>query len=253
MSPHAIATTRALLEYYGVPYILVLNNTQRKELARLMKAGELESCIMLNLGRYDDILEEYPNDYFHGIYSTHGSAYLSEKEYKKIFKIFSKKGKDDSIFIADSLNPQYTNKLSSSFLLFQMLFPNLSKKILDKLNVKYVFAKKGLQNTSKYFPQNSEVKVIKIFNEERADLIIKWANYLIRTLRINRLLETKKSLSVTMDVVERYRSDVFPSSQLKRITEQINHDSNKPLFKELPNKPDFTIFLETIGFRLNKQ
>jgi hypothetical protein len=84
-------------------------------------------------------------------------------------------------------------------------------------------------------------------------LIINWANYLIRTLKIKRLLETKKSLSVTMDVVERYRSDVFPSSQLKRITEKINNDINKPLFEELPNRPDFTIFLETVGFRLNKK
>ncbi|MDD2637161.1 MAG: hypothetical protein PHW82_16860 [Bacteroidales bacterium] len=252
MSPHAIATTQTLLEYYGISYIIIANNEQRKQISRLIQTGELDSCVLLNLGNFDEILEKYPEDYFHGIYSTHGSAYLSEKEYEKVLSLISKKGKNDAIFVADSLNPLYTNRLSTPILLLQMLFPKVSKKILNALDVKYIFARKGLNNTSKYFPQNSEVKVIRIFNEERADLIINWANYLIRTLRIKRLLETKKSLSVTMDVVERYRSDVFPSTQLNRVVKNINMNANKTVFEELTNKPDFTIFLETIGFRVNK-
>ncbi len=252
MSPHAIATTQALLEYYGISYVVIANNEQRTEISRLIETGELDSCVLLNLGRYDEILERYPEDYFHGIYSTHGSAYLSEKEYVKTFRLIYEKGKDDAVFVADSLNPLYTNRLSTPILLLQMLFPKTSKKILDALDVKYVFAKKGLTNTSKYFPEKSEVTVIKIFNEKRADLIINWANYLIRTLRIKRLLETKKSLSVTMDIVERYRSDVFPSTQLDKVAEKVNMDLNKTIFEELSNKPDFTIFLETIGFRINK-
>ncbi|MFA7143584.1 MAG: hypothetical protein WC175_06425 [Candidatus Dojkabacteria bacterium] len=252
MSPHAIATTQALLEYYNIPYIVIANDEQREQLSQLIRRGEIDSSVLLNLGGYKEVLEKYPDDYFNGIYSTHGSAYLSENEYEDVFNLISKKGKNDAIFVADSLNPMYTNRLSAPMTLLQMIFPKATRKILDSLNVEYVFAKKGLPNTSKYFPQNSEVKVIRIFNEKRADLIIKWANYLIRTLRVKRLLETKKSLSVTMDVVERYRSDVFPSTQLTRVVGNINRNANKTVFEELTNKPDFTIFLETIGFRLNK-
>jgi hypothetical protein len=57
-----------------------------------------------------------------------------------------------------------------------------------------------------------------------------------------------KSLLLTMDVIDEYRSDVFPSSLLKEIIEE--EDLN---FKALTNIPELPIFVDTQGFRLVKE
>jgi len=127
----------------------------------------------------------------------------------------------------------------------QMLAPKKMAKILDKKGVKYIENNKiEIKSNSKYF-KDQKVTVLKGFNTPHAYLIFKWSNYLIKSFNIKKFLDTKKSLDITMEVVEAYRDDVFPSYLLKDIVKKNNFK-----FEEISGRPDFPIFMDTQGFRL---
>lgn len=247
MSAHSIAATETLLNYSGVSYITVADGEELEKVERwLQEEGQEFSGVILVLDQFNDVVNRFQENSIDGIYSSHGTAYLSKNEYTDLMQKSSKVLKNGGLFIADSLNPLYTNKLDPIFTLRQIIDPVGMKKMLDRRNIQYVYGKEKIKNNSKYFP-NQDVQILKGFNTEEAYLILRWCNHLLKSLDISRLVKTVKSLSVTMKVVDDYRADVFPSFLLDEIVEE-NHMN----YKKLDGRPDFPIFMDTQGFRLNK-
>lgn len=249
MSAHAIAASQTLFEYSNIPYVLVSSDEEFNSLNQWLEnteEGKQFAGIILVFDKFEEFVTKAPDRYFSGVYSSHGTAYLSQTEYHLVLENLQKKLKPSGIFVADSLNPLYTNKLHKFLTIAQMVAPGLTQKILTNRGIKYI-VKKGtrLKSNSKYF-QGQDVTVLQGFNTPHAYLIFKWCNYLIRKGEIKRLLDTKKSLEVTMDVVEAYRDDVFPSYLLEGMIEESGFKYSK-----LTGRPDFPIFMDTQGFRLN--
>lgn len=249
-SVHAIAATKTLLNYYNIPYIVCTSREKLEESERWLEhsdEGQNFSGVILVLGEFNDIVRTFNEDTFTGIYSSHGTAYLSRNEYTDLLKESAKVMCRDGIFIADSLNPLYTNNLDKLFTLSQIINPKASRAKLDREGIEYIYSKKELKNNSKYFT-NENIKILRGFNTPHAYLIIEWCNYLLRKLQIGRLIKTIKSLSVTMKVVDEYRSDVFPSFLLKEMIEQ----EKLPYSLIEKGRPNFPIFMDTQGFKLSK-
>jgi len=251
MSAHAIAASQTLLEYSNIPYITL---SSPKELSSLSKwlgdtqEGKDFSGVILVLDKFENVISSVPDSFFSGVYSSHGASYLSELEYIKILDLLQNKLEPSGIFISDSLNPLYTNQLNKLLTISQILAPKLSQKILTKRGVKYI-EKKGskLKSNSKYF-QGQDVTIFQGFNIESAYLILRWCNHLFKSTKIKRLLDTVKSLEVTMEVVEAYRDDVYPSYLLEGMVKENNFRYSK-----LDGRPSsFPIFMDTQGFRLEK-
>jgi len=248
-SAHAIASTGALLEYSNIPYIVCSNPEDLEMYYKWLhntEEGRNFSGIVLVYGEFRDVLKKFDDNTINGIYSSHGTAYLSRSEYEELINESSEVLIDGGILIADSLNPLYTNKLDPLLTLSQILSPDSSKKLLDAKKINYIFSKEELKNNSKYFPDQN-VKVLKGFNTEHAYLVIRWCNNLLRKLDFNRLVKTIKSLSVTMKVVDDYRADVFPSFLIEDIIRE-----NSIKYEKLNGRPDFPIFMDTQGFKMLK-
>jgi len=69
-------------------------------------------------------------------FSSHGTAYLSELQYLALFNILKDIGKDESIFVVDSLDPLYTVYLDTLHLIYCSIFPNKASKLPE-----YVYGK----------------------------------------------------------------------------------------------------------------
>ncbi|NLZ24698.1 hypothetical protein GX888_03080 [Candidatus Dojkabacteria bacterium] len=249
MSPHAIAATETLLTYKGIPHIVATNPHELAQIQDWMDntpEGKGYSGVILVLDDINGVLERFSDKSVEGVYSSHGTAYLSKSEYRNFLNTLSSKLKNNGIFIADSLNPLYTNRLDVGTTLSQMLAPKRMMKSLTKKGITYMYGGK-LRNNSKYFP-GEDVQILKGFNTPQAYLIIEWCNYLLKKMDFKRLVKTVKSLQVTMRVVDEYRSDVFPSFLLKDIV-----DEEKLNFQSLSNPPEFPIFMDTQGFRMKKK
>lgn len=248
MSPHAIAATQTLLTYRNIPHIVAANTQELEQIQAWMSntpEGKEFSGVVLVLDNINEVLNRFPMKSVEGVYSSHGTAYLSKSEYTNFLKTLPYKLKIDGVFIADSLNPLYTNQLDIGTTLSQMLSPNRMKETLTKKGITYMYGEK-IKNNSKYFP-GEDVQVLKGFNTPQAYLIFEWCNYLLKKMDFNRLMKTVKSLQVTMKVVDEYRADVFPSFLLKNIVseERLN-------FENLNNPPEFPIFMDTQGFRVKE-
>lgn len=250
MSAHAVAASQTLLEYSHIPYITISSSEELSSLTKWLESteqGKNFSGVILVLDEFEDVIKDLPDSYISGAYSSHGSSYLSESEYITVLELLQNKLKPSGIFIADSLNPLYTNKLHKLLTIGQMVAPNFIQRILDKKNVKYIEKKNTkLKSNSKYF-QGQDVTILEGFNTPHAYLIFRWCNFLIRSGQIKRLLDTKKSLEVTMEVVEAYRDDVYPSYLLEGMIKE-----NGFKYSKLDGRPDFPIFMDTQGFRLTK-
>ncbi len=251
MSAHAIAASQTLLEYSNIPYITLSSPKELDSLSKWLRdtqEGKDFSGVILILDKFENVISSVPDSFFSGVYSSHGASYLSELEYKKILDLLQNKLEPSGIFISDSLNPLYTNQLNKLLTISQMLAPKLSQKILTKRGVEYI-EKKGskLKSNSKYF-QGQNVTIFQGFNIESAYLIFRWCNQLLKSVEIKRLLDTVKSLEVTMEVVEAYRDDVYPSYLLEGMVKENNFRYSK-----LEGRPSsFPIFMDTQGFRLEK-
>ncbi len=249
-SVHAVAATKTLLNYYNIPYIVCTSEerlTEAEDWLEKTDQGQSFSGVILILSEFNDVVKSFKEDTFSGIYSSHGTAYLSRNEYSSLLKESERILRNSGVFIADSLNPLYTNRLDKLLTFSQILNPDAVKNRLDGKGIEYIYSKKELKNNSKYFTSEN-VKILKGFNTPHAYLIIKWCNYLLRRLDFRRLLRTIKSLSVTMKVVDEYRSDVFPSFLLKEIMEE----EKLPFSLIEGGRPNFPIFMDTQGFKLSK-
>lgn len=251
MSAHAVATSQTLLEYSNIPYITLSSPDELSSLSKWLKdseEGKDFSGVILVLDKFENVISSVPDSFFSGVYSSHGASYLSEMEYEKILDLLQYKLEPSGIFISDSLNPLYTNQLNKLLTISQILAPKLSQKILTKRGVEFI-EKKGskLKSNSKYF-QGQDVTIFQGFNIESAYLILRWCNHLFKSAKIKRLLDTVKSLEVTMEVVEAYRDDVYPSYLLEGMVKENNFKYSK-----LEGRPSsFPIFMDTQGFRLEK-
>ncbi len=246
MSPHAIAATQTLLTYKNIPHIIAANLDELQQIQAWINEtedGRNFSGIILVLDYINEGLDSFSEKSVEGVYSSHGTAYLSKNEYIDFMKLLPIKMKKNGVFIADSLNPIYTNQLDIFITLLQMIAPKKMQEYYNKKGVVYIYGEK-IRNNSKYFP-GEDVQILKGFNIPHAYLIFKWCNYLMRKLDLKRLMKTVKSLQVTMKVVDEYRSDVFPSYLLKDIVTE-----EKLNFEVLGNKPDFPVFMDTEGFRI---
>lgn len=248
MSPHAIAATQTLLTYRNIPHIVATNHKEFEQIQSWMSntsEGKDFSGVVLVLDNINEVLNRFSEKSINGVYSSHGTAYLSKSEYTNFLKTLSYKLKKDGIFIADSLNPLYTNQLDTGTTLSQMIAPKRVRESLTKRGITYIYGEK-IKNNSKYFP-GEDVQVLKGFNTSQAYLILEWCNYLLRRMDFSRLIKTVKSLQVTMKVVDNYRADVFPSFLLKNIVSDENLK-----FESLNNPPEFPIFMDTQGFRVKE-
>lgn len=249
MSPHAIAATETLLCYSGIPYITISDGNELlfiKNWLHTSEVGKNFNGVILVLDEFGKAMDKFEDNSISGIYSGHGTAYLSKNEYKNFLHKSTRILSKDGIFIADSLNPLYTNKLDPLFTLSQMLFPDRMKKRLDKKGVKYIFSDEKMINKSKYFP-DQDVKILKGYNVDTAYLVLRWCNYLLRHFETKRLVETINSLVLSMRLVEAYRPDVFPSFLLENIISEQGLS-----YQQLSGRPDFPPFFDTQGFRLKK-
>lgn len=247
MSAHSIAATETLLNYSGIPYITVSDGEELGQIQQWLEnneSGKNFSGVILILEKFNDVVGKFQDASIDGIYSSHGTAYLSRNEYIDLLKKSERILRNNGLFVSDSLNPLYTNKLDTIFTLRQIINPDGMKRILDQRGVDYLYSNQTLKNNSKYF-LGQDVKVLKGFNTEHAYLILRWCNNLLRNLDFNRLIKTVKSLSVTMKVVDEYRADVFPSFMLEDVVRE-----NNLKYEKLEGRPNFPIFMDTQGFRL---
>lgn len=250
MSAHSIAATETLLGYSKIPYITVEDGEELIQIQKWLKEnpeGINFSGVILVLDKFNDAMDKFQEDSIDGVYSSHGTAYLSRNEYTNLLQRSTQTLKEGGIFIADSLNPLYTNKLDQIFTLRQIIDPDGMKKLLDSRNIEYMYGKEKIKNNSKYF-LDQDVQVLTGFNTKHADLILKWCNYLLKNMEIERLMKTVKSLTVTMKVVDDYRADVFPSFLLDGVIQEQGLN-----FSKLEGRPNFPIFMDTQGFRLSKK
>ena len=247
MSAHSIAATETLLNYSGIPYITVSDGEELGQIQQWLENnenGKNFSGVILVLEKFNDVVGKFQDASIDGIYSSHGTAYLSRNEYIDLLKKSERILGNNGLFVSDSLNPLYTNKLDTVFTLRQIINPDGMKRILDQRGVDYLYSNQTLKNNSKYF-LGEDVKVLKGFNTDHAYLILRWCNNLLKNLDLNRLTKTIKSLSVTMKVVDEYRADVFPSFMLEDIVRE-----NNLKYEKLEGRPNFPIFMDTQGFRL---
>jgi SAM-dependent methyltransferase len=248
-SPYSIAATQTMLNYKNIPYIVATNPKEFSQIQNWFEnsqEGKNFSGVVLFLEKFQNVFNCLGEKSIDGVYSSHGTAYLSRNEYTTLFKNFSRTLKEDGLFVVDSLNILYTNKLDPKLVLAQMLAPKTMKKLLTKKGIEYIYGGQ-VQNDSKYFV-GQKTQVLTGFNTSQTYYILEWCNYLLKRFDFNRLVKTMKSLLLTMDVIDEYRSDVFPSSLLKEIIEE--EDLN---FKALTNIPELPIFVDTQGFRLVKE
>ena len=236
MSPHSIVATENSLNYYNFPWQTIVGCTD------ITTVPDSSERITLILKDFISILKCQEDNSIDGFFSSHGTAYLSEAEYKELLGLITQKGKNGSPFVADSLDPLYTVDLSVPHLLFCSLFPARAEKMEE-----YVYGKNLISN-SKYFPNREVRKLVKVNNEE-SFLFYRWNNYLLSKLKVGYLLQMLKSIRVTTDVIEEYREDVYPGYLVSSLVNRNKALSNLKPCKDLPKCP---LYITNCGLILEK-
>lgn len=236
ISPYSIVSTENSLDYYQIPWQTVSN------VANFSEIHTENGGITLILDDFVGIMSKASDNYFDGFFSSHGTAYLSDTEYTKLLKILCLKGKNESPFVSDSLDPLYTVVLQTLHLILCSLNPNRAKRMKE-----YYYGK-SLVSNSKYFPGQEVKKLIKVNNEE-SFCFYYWNNYLIRHFKFSYLLQMLKSMRITTDVIEEYREDVYPSYLLKDLIIKNNLSQN---FMELQGCPKSPLYISNAGFMIKK-
>ncbi len=235
ISPHAIVATQNSLDYYQIPW-----QTEVKG-RNLEDVENKENSVTLVIDDFVEFTKKHPANYFDGFFSSHGTAYLSEDEYKNLLLAMSDKGKKNAVFVADSLDPLYTVKLDILHLLFCSMFPRLPKRFKE-----YKYGK-SLVSNSKYFPGKEVKKLVKVNNKE-SFLFYNWNHYLFSKLKLKYILQMLKSIRITTEVIEEYREDVYPSYLVKKLLKVISLDS----WEELEGRPECPLYITNCAFILKK-
>jgi len=234
LSPHSIVSTQNTLDYAQIDWQASLDPFSFNEIPNT------GNKVTLMLGDFNKVLQEQKDNTFDGFFSSHGTAYLSQDQYLELFKHIQLKGKDQSMFVGDSLDPLYTVQLDSLHLIMCSMFPNRVKKFQE-----YEYGE-SLQSNSKFFPGQEVKKLTKVHNDE-SFLFYHWNNYLIRHLRVGYLAQMMKSIKITTDVIEEYREDVYPSYLLKNLLM-----NNKLPFKSQSDVPQCPLYISNAAFILEK-
>lgn len=235
MSPHSVVATQNSLDYHQIPWQTVLENSSVEDIEKK------DGVITIVLEDFMKFTQKQPNDYFHGYFSSHGTAYLSEEEYFNLLKFLKEKGKRNAVFVADSLDPLYTVELNTIHLLLCSFFPSLPEKMKE-----YSYSK-SLRSNSKYF-SGQEVKKITKVNNAESRLFYNWNHYLLSHFKYKYLIRMMESIKITTDVIEEYREDVYPSYLVNTLVKREELNGWKP-FDNLPKCP---LYITNCGFFLDK-
>ena len=235
LSPHSIVATQNTLDYCQIPWQTVLDSFDFNNIP------ETEDKITLMLGGFLEVSKVQSDNTFEGFFSSHGTAYLSEIQYLELFKTLRSIGKNESVFVADSLDPLYTVDLDTLHLIYCSIFPEK----VSGLN-EYVYGK-SLRSNSRFFAGQEVKKLVQVHNEE-SNLFYKWNNYLIKNLRIGYLLQMLKSIKITTNVIEEYREDVYPSYLIKDLLER----NSLTMFKHQTDTPKCPLYITNTAFILLK-
>lgn len=235
MSPHSIVATQNSLDYYQIPWQTEMGAINVSEIEKS------EDYVNLVVGDFIKFAQEQPDNYFHGFFSSHGTAYLSQEEYEELLEVISNKGKDNAPLVVDSLDPMYTVKLNTLHLLYCSIFPSKVKKMPE-----YVYGK-GTVSSSKYFA-GQEVKTLTKVHNKESDLFYNWNNFLLSKRKFRYFLEMLQSIKVTTDVINEYRDDVFPSYLVTDLVKK----NNEYRWKVLEDLPECPLYITNCGLILEK-
>lgn len=235
ISPHSIVATQNSLDYYQIPW-----QTEIKD-GNVEKISNKEGKVTLLLDDFVEFSKKQPDNYFDGFFSSHGTAYLSEAEYEDLLLVLKQKGKNNAVFVADSLDPLYTVKLDTLHLILCSIDPSLAGRMSE-----YIYGKSLISN-SQYFPGQEVKKLIKVNNKESM-LFYNWNHFLLSKLKFKYILQMLRSIRITTDVIEEYREDVYPSYLVNRMVEKENLNS----WNIIPGIPECPLYITNCAFVLKK-
>ncbi len=235
ISPHSIVATQNSLDYYQIPW-----QTEIKD-GNVEKISNKEGKVTLLLDDFVEFSKKQPDNYFDGFFSSHGTAYLSEAEYEDLLLVLKQKGKNNAVFVADSLDPLYTVKLDTLHLILCSIDPSLAGRMSE-----YIYGKSLISN-SQYFPGQEVKKLIKVNNKESM-LFYNWNHFLLSKLKFKYILQMLKSIRITTDVIEEYSEDVYPSYLVNRMVEKENLNS----WNIIPGIPECPLYITNCAFVLKK-
>ena len=235
LSPHSIVATQNTLDYTQIPWQTVLGSVDYK------KIPDIDDKITLMIGGFVEISKAQEANTFDGFFSSHGTAYLSELQYLDLFNTIKNIGKNQSVFVTESLDPLYTVSLDTMHLVYCSMFPNRVINLPE-----YVYGK-SLRSNSKFFPGQEVKKLVQVHNGE-SNLFYRWNNYLIKKLRIGYLLQMLKSIKITTDVIEEYREDVYPSYLVHSLLQK----NMLTMFEYQDDKPKCPLYITNTAFILHK-
>ncbi len=235
ISPHSIVATQNSLDYYQIPWQTKMST---EDASLIEKSDEY---VTLVTGDFIEFTKLQPDNYFDGFFSSHGTAYLCEDEYKKLLEVSKVKGKKNALFVVDSLDPMYTVQLNTLHLIYCSIFPSLTKKMPE-----YVYGKSVVSN-SKYFGGQEVKKLTKVHNKE-SDLFYNWNHYLLSKLKVSYILQMLLSMKVTTDVIDEYRDDVYPSYMLKDLIKKEDLNS----WVAMDDLPECPLYITNCGLVLKK-
>ena len=235
VSPHSIVATQNSLDYYQILWQTILENKS------IDSIPNTDSHITLVLDNFLDFIKKQPDNYFNGFFSSHGTTYLSKLDYQELITTLIQKGKNNAIFVTDSLDPVCAVELSTSHLLSCSIFPQKAKNMDE-----YYYGKSSMSN-SKYFTGQEVKKLVKVNNEESL-LFYEWNHYLITHFRFLYLINMIKSIKITTDVINEYLEDVYPSYLIR----DLKLCTDIGCWKELDNLPKVPLYISNAGFILKK-
>ncbi len=235
ISPHSVVATQNSLDYYQIPW-----QTEIKD-GNVEKIPNKEGKVTLLLDDFIEFSKKQPDNYFDGFFSSHGTAYLSEAEYGDLLSILKQKGKDNAVFVADSLDPLYTVKLDTLHLVLCSINPKLAENMDE-----YVYGKSLISN-SQYFPAQEVKKLTKVNNKESM-LFYNWNHFLLSKFKFKYIVQMLKSIRITTDVIEEYREDVYPSYLVNRLVEKEELNN----WKAIPGAPECPLYITNCAFVLKK-
>jgi hypothetical protein len=235
LSPYSIAATQNSLDYYQIPWQTYL------EEQRIENNEENYSKITLVLSDFCSFIRKQQKNFFNGYFSSHGTAYLSKKEYQGLFNEITSKSVNDAIIVIDSLDPLYSVQLNSFHLLRCSLNPNLARD-LDE----YYYGN-SLKSNSKYFI-GKEVNVLTKVHNKESLLFYTWNNYLLKNLRFRYLIQMMGSIKTTTDIINEYIEDVYPSYLISELDLE-KEDGRWVKLEDIPKTP---LYISNAGYKLKK-
>lgn len=122
-SPFAIACTTLMFDYFEIPYKLTLGEDEFEK--------DFQG-VTLFLNDFLKGVKKFPDNYFDAVYSSHGTSYLPFNINTELLKILSKKMKEGTYFITDSLVPKLRMNLNKFKIIKRVIVGNNKDKKFKK-------------------------------------------------------------------------------------------------------------------------